>query len=150
MLLFSRSLGLLINISVDHFDPLSLVTQIGHSRSNFYIRLDMSWRLLFGDFLELIYGNLNFLENKKIYFQPKHGGSDGRALDSRPRGPGFESCWILWDLLLSVTRTINNHGSQEVRVCSLIKWLPPVRNNESNNDLLMTQELLDYMLTLQL
>ena len=26
--------------------------------------------------------------------------------------------------------TINNHGSQEVRVRSLIKWLPPVRNNK--------------------
>ena len=29
------------------------------------------------------------------YFQPKHGSSDGSALDSRPRGPGFESRWIL-------------------------------------------------------
>ena len=66
-------------------------------------------------------------------------------------GPGFESRWILCDLLLSVTSndgyvmTINNHGQQEVQVRSLIKWLPPARNNESINDILMMQELLDYM-----
>ena len=28
-------------------------------------------------------------------FRPKHSSSDGSALDSRPRGPGFESRWIL-------------------------------------------------------
>ena len=28
---------------------------------------------------------------------PKHGSSDGSTLDSSPRGPRFESRWILWD-----------------------------------------------------
>ena len=63
----------------------------------------------------------------------KGSASDGSALDSRPRGPGFDD------------RKLDNHGSQEVRVRSLIKWLPPIRNKESNNDLLMMQELLDYI-----
>ena len=31
----------------------------------------------------------------RSYIRPKHGSSDGSALDSRPRGPGFESRWIL-------------------------------------------------------
>ena len=45
--------------------------------------------------IELFYLNMSNIKIWQIY--PKHGSSDGRALDSRPRGPGFESHWILWD-----------------------------------------------------
>ena len=43
----------------------------------------------------LFYNSLG--DNNKCYIMPKHGSSDGSALDSRPRGPGFKSHWILWD-----------------------------------------------------
>ena len=35
--------------------------------------------------------------HKENCLGPKHGSSDGSALDLRPKGPGFESRWILQD-----------------------------------------------------
>ena len=50
-------------------------------------------------------------------YKPKHGSSDGSALDSRPRGHGFESRWILCDRVskskpycLLRHMSINKHG----------------------------------------
>ena len=44
---------------------------------------------------KIIGGPLKGGKSKLAVDKPKHGSSDGSALDSRPRGPGFESRWIL-------------------------------------------------------
>ena len=49
---------------------------------------------------KMLMKNINMLSANQIneqikLLEPKHGSSNGSMLDSRPRGPGFESRWIL-------------------------------------------------------